>query len=50
VRWIAAMGITDVAECGPGMVLAGLVKRCADGLNGIALCDAAAIEANLNLE
>ena len=56
VRWvetvqkIAAMGVTDVAECGPGKVLAGLVKRCADGVNGIALCDAASIEANLNLE
>jgi [acyl-carrier-protein] S-malonyltransferase len=56
VRWvetvqkIADMGVIDVAECGPGKVLAGLVKRCADGLNGIALCDAASIEANLNLE
>jgi [acyl-carrier-protein] S-malonyltransferase len=56
VRWvetvhkIAAMDITDIVECGPGKVLAGLVKRCADGLNGVALCDAAAIEANLNLE
>lgn len=56
VRWvetiqkIATMGVTNVAECGPGKVLAGLVKRCADGLNGIALCDAASIEANLNLE
>ena len=56
VRWvetvqkIATMGVTNVAECGPGKVLAGLTKRCADGLNGIALCDAASIEANLNLE
>jgi [acyl-carrier-protein] S-malonyltransferase len=56
VRWaetvqkIAAMDMTTIVECGPGRVLAGLVKRCADGLNGIALCDAAAIEANLNLE
>jgi [acyl-carrier-protein] S-malonyltransferase len=50
VREIAGMGIADVVECGPGKVLAGLVKRCADGLNGIALCDAASIEANLNLE
>jgi [acyl-carrier-protein] S-malonyltransferase len=56
VRWvetvqqIAARGVTDVAECGPGKVLAGLVKRCNDELNGIALCDAASIEANLKLE
>lgn len=56
VRWVetiqkmAAMKITSVAECGPGKVLAGLTKRCADGVNGVALADAAAIEANLNLE
>ena len=56
VRWVetvqkmAGMGVTMVAECGPGKVLAGLTKRCADGINGVALADAAAIEANLNLE
>ena len=54
VRWVetiqkmAAMGVTSVAECGPGKVLAGLTKRCADGVNGTALVDAAAIEAALN--
>ncbi|MDR2113168.1 MAG: ACP S-malonyltransferase [Candidatus Accumulibacter sp.] len=50
VRKIAGMGITRIAECGPGKVLAGLVKRCSDGVDGIALCDTASIEANLNLE
>jgi [acyl-carrier-protein] S-malonyltransferase len=56
VRWVetiqkmAAMGVTTVAECGPGKVLAGLTKRCAEGVNGIALADAGAIEANLGLE
>ena len=56
VRWvetvqkIAAMGVTTVVECGPGKVLAGLTKRCAEGVNGIALADVASIEANLNLE
>lgn len=56
VRWVetirkmAAQGIVTVAECGPGKVLARLTKRCADGVNGIALADAAAIEANLGLE
>lgn len=56
VRWVetiqkmAGMGVTMVAECGPGKVLAGLTKRCADGVNGVALADLAAIEANLNLE
>ena len=56
VRWvetmqkIATMDVTTVAECGPGKVLAGLVKRCADTLTGVALADAASIEANLTLE
>jgi len=56
VRWVetiqsmAAMGVATVAECGPGKVLAGLTKRCADGVGGVALADAAAIEANLGLE
>jgi len=56
VRWVetiqkmASMGVSTVAECGPGKVLAGLTKRCADGITGIALADAAAIEANLGLE
>ncbi|WP_153132845.1 ACP S-malonyltransferase [Dechloromonas hortensis] len=56
VRWVetiqsmAVLGVTTVAECGPGKVLAGLTKRCADGVTGVALADAAAIEANLNLE
>ena len=55
VRWVetiqkmAAIGVTTVAECGPGKVLAGLTKRCADGVVGIALADAAAIDANLGL-
>ena len=53
VRWVetirkmAAMGVSGVAECGPGKVLAGLTKRCADGLGGPALADIAALEAAL---
>ncbi len=57
VRWVetirkmAAMNITTVAECGPGKVLAGLTRRCADQLTSIALADLAAIEAVVaNLE
>jgi [acyl-carrier-protein] S-malonyltransferase len=56
VRWVetiqkmAVIGVSTVAECGPGKVLAGLTKRCADGIVGVALADAAAIEANLGLE
>ena len=56
VRWVetiqkmAAIGVSTVAECGPGKVLAGLTKRCADGVTGVALADASAIAANLGLE
>jgi [acyl-carrier-protein] S-malonyltransferase len=57
VRWVetirkmAAMDMTTVAECGPGKVLAGLTKRCADTLASVALADLAAIEAAVeNLE
>ncbi len=57
VRWVeiiqkmAVMGVTTVAECGPGKVLAGLTKRCgAENINGVALADIAGIDANLTLE
>lgn len=56
VRWVetiqvmSSLGVSTVAECGPGKVLAGLTKRCADGVVGVALADAASIEANLGLE
>ena len=56
VRWVetiqkmAGLGVSTVAESGPGKVLAGLTKRCADGVAGVALADAASIEANLGLE
>jgi len=53
VRWVetmqamAAQGVTHVYECGPGKVLAGLVKRCADGVVGGAMADLAGMEAAL---
>lgn len=53
VRWVETMqamavqGVTLVYECGPGKVLAGLVKRCADGLVGGAMADLAGLEAAL---
>lgn len=56
VRWVetikkmAASGVTQVLECGPGKVLAGLTKRCAEGVSGIALADAAALATYLTLE
>ena len=55
VRWVeiiqkmAAMGVATAAECGPGKVLAGLTKRCADGITGVALADAESVNANLSL-
>ena len=55
VRWvetiqkIAGMGVATAAECGPGKVLAGLTKRCADGITGVALADADSVNANLTL-
>ncbi len=53
VRWSESMramqdaGLTHVYECGPGKVLAGLVKRCADGLTGGAINDLKGLEAAL---
>jgi [acyl-carrier-protein] S-malonyltransferase len=55
VRWVEIMqamqsaGVGQVFECGPGKVLSGLVKRCADGLVGTAFADLAGIEAALAL-
>jgi [acyl-carrier-protein] S-malonyltransferase len=56
VRWaetiqaLAAAGVTHVAECGPGKVLAGLNKRIVAELQGLALTDAAALEQAKSLE
>ena len=50
VRWVevvAAMGVagvTHVAECGPGKVLAGMTKRIDANLQGLAMADAASLE------
>lgn len=51
VRWsetvaaLKARGITQVVECGPGKVLAGLVKRCDAEMNAVAMFDPATLEA-----
>jgi [acyl-carrier-protein] S-malonyltransferase len=53
VRWVETMramqaaGVSHVFECGPGKVLAGLTKRCADGLAGGAMNDLAGVDATL---
>lgn len=44
VRRIADHGIAHVAECGPGKVLAGLIKRIDGNLQGYAIADAQALE------
>jgi [acyl-carrier-protein] S-malonyltransferase len=44
VRTIAGQGVNQIVECGPGKVLAPLVRRIADGVQGTALLDRAAIE------
>jgi len=43
VRYMASVGITHVAECGPGKVLAGLTKRIDPALQGLAIADAATL-------
>lgn len=51
VRWVETIqamaqgGVTHIAECGPGKVLAPLVRRIADGVEGIPLTDRDSIEA-----
>jgi [acyl-carrier-protein] S-malonyltransferase len=45
IRKFADSGVTHVAECGPGKVLAGLVKRIAPDIETIALTDPAAFAA-----
>lgn len=43
VRAIKAHGLTSLVECGPGKVLAGMVKRIDPELNGVALFDPATL-------
>jgi [acyl-carrier-protein] S-malonyltransferase len=47
VRAMAAQGVTHIVECGPGRVLAGLVKRIDPNLQGIAATDRASLETAL---
>ena len=53
VRWVEtiqamkAQGVTHIVECGPGKVLAGLVKRIDGDLTALAITDPASLEAAL---
>lgn len=53
VRWVqviqhmAAAGVTDIAECGPGRVLAGLTRRIETGLASHVIADPASLEETL---
>ena len=44
VRRMAQLGATQVIECGPGRVLAGMVKRIDGTLRGVALTDRQSLE------
>jgi [acyl-carrier-protein] S-malonyltransferase len=50
VRWVetirkmADSGVTHIVECGPGKVLAGMVKRIAPGVKSLAAADRASLE------
>lgn len=54
VRWVEimrkmqSMGIGHVLESGPGKVLAGVTKRCADGMVGYGMADIAGLDAGLS--
>jgi [acyl-carrier-protein] S-malonyltransferase len=47
VRFLAAQGVDRIVECGPGKVLAGLVKRIAPQVETVAIQDSAALDAAL---
>ena len=54
VRWVEimckmqSMGIGHVLESGPGKVLAGVTKRCAEGMVGYGMADLAGLDAGLS--
>jgi [acyl-carrier-protein] S-malonyltransferase len=54
VRWVdtiqafSATGVTNIVECGPGKVLAGLNKRINSNLQQLSLADSEAIRQAVN--
>jgi [acyl-carrier-protein] S-malonyltransferase len=47
MRYMAAKGVTHVAECGPGKVLCGLMKRIDRNLHGFAITDPLSLQRTL---
>jgi [acyl-carrier-protein] S-malonyltransferase len=47
IRAMAAQGVTHIVECGPGKVLAGMVKRIDARVQGLAAADRASLESAL---
>jgi [acyl-carrier-protein] S-malonyltransferase len=47
IRHMASTGVTHVAECGPGKVLAGFTKRIDGALKSLAIADAASLAQSL---
>lgn len=45
VEWMAAQGVTQLVECGPGKVLGGMTKRINKQMSAVSINDAASIEA-----
>ncbi len=48
IRAFAAQGVTHVAECGPGKVLAGMTRRVEASLQSLALVDEASINSGVD--
>jgi [acyl-carrier-protein] S-malonyltransferase len=44
IRCMAEQGVTHIVECGPGKVLAGMVKRIDARVQGVAAADRASLE------
>lgn len=47
MRYLAGQGVSLIAECGPGKILAGLNKRIIESAQSVALADAAAVTETL---